>query len=199
MSPARRREIIALLEDLDPVAEDLKTSTWHLDELVNRIRQLGRPVDATRPTGWSDPLPIVRHAIAVCQPLAINGRAEIKYDGPDPLPRVKIPATELTQVLINVVANGTQAVAARGAPHGSVAIHAQEREGMLELRIEDNGVGMSPEVLGRIGTPFFTTRAEGTGLGISQCQRLVGTAGGRFRVDSELGIGTKVTILLPMA
>ncbi|MDQ3370916.1 MAG: ATP-binding protein, partial [Myxococcota bacterium] len=148
---------------------------------------------------WSDPLPIVRHAMAVCQPLAITGRLQIEYDGPDELSRVRIPSTELTQVLINVVANGAQAVAARGAGNGSVKIEANEREGMLELKIADDGVGMSAEVLGRIGTPFFTTRAEGTGLGIAQCQRLVGTAGGRFRVDSELGKGTVVTILLPIA
>lgn len=195
---ARKRELIAMIDDLDPVAEDLKTSTWHLDELVNRIRALGRPNEDIRTSAWSDPLPIVRHAMAVCQPLAITGRAQIKYDGPDLLPRVRIAATELTQVLINVVANGAQAVAARGAPNGNVAIHATEREGMLELQVEDDGVGMSAEVLGRIGTPFFTTRREGTGLGISQCQRLVGTAGGRFCIDSEVGVGTKVTILLPI-
>jgi len=70
---------------------------------------------------------------------------------------------------------------------------------MLELRVRDDGVGMSPEVLGRVGTPFFTTRTEGTGLGISQCQRLVGTVGGRFRIESEPGIGTTVTIALPTA
>jgi two-component system response regulator PhcR len=196
----QRRELIAMIEDIGPVSEDLKTSTWHLDELVNRIRNLGRPSDGSGgDVVWSDPLPIVRHAMAVCQPLAITGRLQIKYDGPAELSRVRIPSTELTQVLINVVANGAQAVAARGMTNGSVKIEANEREGMLELKIADDGVGMSPEVLGRIGTPFFTTRAEGTGLGIAQCQRLVGTAGGRFRIDSELGKGTVVTILLPTA
>jgi signal transduction histidine kinase len=58
---------------------------------------------------------------------------------------------------------------------------------------------MGPDVLSRIGTPFYTTRAEGTGLGLAQCQRLVGTAGGRFRIESEAGVGTTVTILLPKA
>jgi len=199
LPPGQRRELIAMIEDVGPVSEDLKTSTWHLDALVNRIRSLGRPNDGKPTTVSSDPIPIVRHAMAVCQPLALTGRAQIKYDGPGELPRVRIAATELTQVLINVVANGAQAVAARGTPHGSVKIHANQREGMLELLIQDDGVGMSPDVLGRIGTPFFTTRSEGTGLGIAQCQRLVGTAGGRFRIDSELGKGTVVTILLPTA
>jgi signal transduction histidine kinase len=199
LPPSQRRELIAMIEDLGPVSEDLKTSTWHLDEIVNRIRSLGRPSDGRPATVSSDPLPIVRHAMAVCAPLALTGRTQIRYDGPGQLPRVRIAATELTQVLINVVANGAQAVAARGTPNGSVKIHANQREGMLELQIQDDGVGMSPEVLGRIGTPFFTTRSEGTGLGIAQCQRLVGTAGGRFRIDSELGKGTVVTILLPTA
>jgi signal transduction histidine kinase len=198
---ADREELQARLHDIAPVAEDLKTSTWHLDEIVNRIRALGRPNDGAPSRGatWSEPLPIVRHAMAVCQPLAITGRASIKYDGPPSLPKVRIASTELTQVLINVVANGAQAVAARGEPHGSVSIAASSHDGMLELKIKDDGVGMSAETLGRIGTPFFTTRAEGTGLGIAQCQRLVGTAGGRFRIDSELGKGTIVTILLPTA
>ena len=199
MPAQRRREICALIDDLEPVAEDLKTSTWHLDELVNRLRQLGRPNTGQQMETSSDPLPIVRHAMAVCQPLVLNARASIGYEGPGHLPLVRISSTELTQVLINVVANSAHAVVARGTPNGRVRIQAHEREGMLELQVKDDGVGMSPEVLSRVGTPFYTTRAEGTGLGIAQCQRLIGTAGGRLRIDSEVGVGTTVTILLPTA
>jgi signal transduction histidine kinase len=54
-------------------------------------------------------------------------------------------------------------------------------------------------VLKRVGTPFFTTRAQGTGLGLAQCQRLIGTAGGRLAIDSEPGKGTTVTITLPIS
>ncbi len=70
---------------------------------------------------------------------------------------------------------------------------------MLEFKIHDDGIGMTPEVLARVGTPFFTTRSEGTGLGIAQCHRLIGTAGGRLVIDSEPGKGTTVTIVLPIA
>jgi signal transduction histidine kinase len=137
--------------------------------------------------------------MSVCQPLAINLRAQIDFACPRELPRVRMSPTELAQVLINLVTNGAQAVAARGGEQGHVHIAARETGGMVELRVSDDGVGISSEVLARIGTPFFTTRSEGTGLGVAQCQRLVGTAGGRFHIESEPGKGTTVTITLPTA
>jgi two-component system sporulation sensor kinase A len=143
----------------------------------------------------TDPLPIVRHAISVCTDIAIKSRSTINYDGPAELPRVRISATELTQVLINLIANAAQAVAAGG----HVEIHARTDDGTLEVQVQDDGVGMPAEVLARVGTPFFTTRTEGTGLGLAQCQRLIGTAGGRFRIESTVGVGTTVTITLPLA
>ena len=199
IAPAERARLIELVEDLDPVTTDLRTSGLHLSELISGLRELGRPRDPRSLQASSDPLPIVRHAMAVCQELAIPARASIGYEGPGELPRVRMSATELTQVLINVVANGAQAVAARGTPHGRISIVARTDADMLELQIRDDGVGMAPEVLSRVGTPFFTTRPDGTGLGLAQCQRLVGTVGGRFRIESERGIGTTVTIILPTA
>lgn len=196
---AQRGRLIELVEDLDPVTADLRTSGLHLSELISGLRELGRPRDLGKSAATADPLPIVRHAMAVCQELAISVRASIGYEGPGELPRVRMSATDLTQVLINIVANGAQAVAARGVPNGKVSIVARTDSDMLELKVRDDGIGMTPDVLGRVGTPFFTTRAEGTGLGVAQCQRLVGTAGGRFRIESERGIGTTVTIILPTA
>jgi two-component system response regulator PhcR len=197
--PAQRARLVELIDDLDPVTTDLKTSGTHLSELISGLRELGRPRDPRNPIASTDPLPIVRHAMAVCQELAIPARASIGYEGPVQLPRVRMSATELTQVLINVVANGAQAVAARGVPHGKVSIVARPDADMLEIQVRDDGVGMAPDVLSRVGTPFFTTRPDGTGLGLAQCQRLVGTIGGRFRIESERGIGTTVTIILPTA
>jgi len=196
-APARAR-LLELIHDLDPVTSDLKESAKHLNELISGLRQFSRPRDTTA-TPIIDPLPIVRHAMAVCQELVIGVQASIDYQGPRVLPQVRMSATELTQVLINIVANGAQAVAARGLRNGQVSIVARTDEGMLELKVRDDGVGMPPEVLNRAGTPFFTTRAEGTGLGLAQCQRLIGTAGGRLRIESEPGIGTTVTIILPIA
>lgn len=195
---AARERLLHLIGDLDPTTDDLRASTLHLSDMISGLRDLGKSREDGA-TQAIDPLPVVRHAMAVCQELTVKTRSSIGYDGPVSLPHVRISPTELMQVLINVVANGAQAIAARGVPHGKVRIEAHTEAGMLELRVRDDGVGMPPDVLSRAGTPFFTTRAEGTGLGIAQCQRLIGTAGGRFRIESQQGVGTTVTIVLPTA
>jgi signal transduction histidine kinase len=200
ISVPNRAHLIEMIDELGQVTDDIKTSIDHLNTLISSLRGFStqRRPDPSTPIS-TDPLPILRHAMSVCQELAVKVRAQIGYDGPRELPRVRIPPTELTQVLINLVANGAQAVAARGSPNGRVSIHATESAGMLVLEVKDDGIGMTPDVLKRVGTPFFTTRAQGTGLGLAQCQRLIGTAGGRLAIDSEPGKGTTVTITLPIA
>jgi signal transduction histidine kinase len=195
---ARHRRLLDLiLDDLKPISEELVSATERLDEMIERLHPFPDAVPGVTPS--IDPLPIVRHVMAVCQPLASQLSASIAYDGPGALPRVRMSATELSQVLINVVANGAQAISARGTGHGRVSISAHEHEGMLELKVHDDGVGIAANDVARVGTPFYTTREDGAGLGVAQCQRLVGTAGGRFQIESEPGNGTTVTILLPTA
>ena len=195
---ADRARLLGLIDDLSPLATDMAASANHLSELINNLRDFIRPRKTVRVDQISDPLPVVRHAMSMCDELAVSAGAGISYDGAQTLPRVRMSATELTQVLVNVISNGAQAVATRNTRKGRVSIVARVTGGMLELVICDDGIGMTTEVQNRIGTPFFTTRDEGTGLGIAQCQRLIGAAGGRIAIVSEAGVGTTVTIVLPI-
>ncbi len=194
-----KHRAIAILGDLEGVVVDLKQSTMHLSEMISGLRDLGRPrasVKLTKPS--IDAVPIIKHAIAVCQEVAMKSRTSITYVGPNKLPNAQMNQTELMQVLINIVANAAQAVAARGEPNGTVKISTRTSAQMVEIEVKDSGVGMDAETLAKVGTPFFTTRDEGTGLGIAQVQRLVGNVGGRFKIESKLGAGTTVTIVLPI-
>jgi len=192
LAPEHSRSLSLILDELSPIAADLVTSSRRLGELIEQVN----PLPGVAPV--IDPLPIVRHVMAVCQPLAAELSASIDYAGPGALPRVRMSASELGQVLINLVANGAQAVGARGTT-GHVSITAHEADGMLELQVRDDGIGLSAGALSRVGTPFYTTRMDGIGLGVAQCQRLVGIAGGQFSIDSQPGVGTIVTITLPTA
>ena len=194
-----RQRVEELADELAELAIDVQGGAAHLRNLISGLGQFLRaaPVDTAPPA--TDPLPIVRNAMAVCQDIAVRARGLIHYEGPGELPKVRIAATELTQVLINLVANAAQALLARGKPDGRVTVFARADDAVVRFQVKDDGVGMPPEVLAKVGTPFYTTRREGTGLGLSQCQRLVGKAGGTFRIDSEQGAGTTVTFALPIA
>lgn len=197
-----RDRLLQFLGDLQPTLADLMSSTEHLSTLTTGLRDLGRPASAS--TGVAerspiDPLPLVKQAIAVCQDLTFNVRSTIVYDGPRQLPRIAMSSTELVQVLINVIDNAAQAVTERGEHGGKVTVTARADDDAVEIVVADTGVGMPPEVVAKAGTPFFTTRKEGTGLGIAQCQRLIGEAGGRFKLESTQGVGTTVTVRLPIA
>ncbi len=196
---ADRDRLLGLIDDLAPLATDMGASANHLSELINNLRDFIKPTKVAQKNQVSDPLPIVHHAMSVCDELAVATGTTIAYDGPRTLPRVRMSATELTQILVNIISNSAQAIAAGGKGKGRISILARIEGGMLELKVKDTGPGMPSDVLKRVGTPFFTTREAGTGLGVAQCQRLVGSSGGRMAIESEVGAGTTVTITLPTA
>lgn len=102
---------------------------------------------------------------------------------------------KLSQVILNLIKNGVEAV-----PNaGEVMVNAYYRDGNIFIEIIDTGKGMSKEELNNIGTPFFTTKAAGTGLGIIVTIRIVEAMNGKITFESELDKGTKVIIRLPAA
>ncbi|MGE0546939.1 MAG: sensor histidine kinase [Kofleriaceae bacterium] len=180
--------------ELEELVQIVRSSVHHMQELTENLGQFLRTTAADD----SDPLPIVRHAMAVCRELSLVAQSDLVYEGAQFLPRIHMPSIALTQVLINVLTNALQAILARARPGGRVVVSTARQGQMLVFEIRDDGVGMTPDVLARVGTPFFTTRSDGTGLGVSQCQRLVGAAGGRFMITSDPARGTTVTISLPL-
>ena len=198
LSEKERSHLDDLLTDLPEIVEEMRQSTDHmrgmtvdLHEFLRGTRRVGEAEIATAP------VPVIKHALGVCQDVAVRARGFLRYDGPDTLPQVRISSTELTQVLINLVTNAAQALGERPTGGGNVVVTADVGGGLIRFSISDNGGGIPADVLQRIGTPFFTTKRQGTGLGVAQCQRLIGKAGGSFRIASEVGKGTTVTFTLP--
>lgn len=114
---------------------------------------------------------------------------------------VAIDPIELEQVVVNLTANACDAttegnvrVTARAAERDDLE---QEPGEWLVLEVEDDGVGMDEETQRRLFEPFFTTKASGTGLGLATVYGIVQKAGGRVRVDSAPGRGSRFRVLLP--
>jgi signal transduction histidine kinase/CheY-like chemotaxis protein len=111
--------------------------------------------------------------------------------------RVEIDPGQLEQVIVNLVHNARDALAAAGTVSVVSGLCA---DGSAELRVEDNGAGMDPAILSRVFEPFFTTKppGQGTGLGLTAAYRIVNELGGRIEMDSAIGKGTRVSVLLPV-
>ena len=104
------------------------------------------------------------------------------------------------QILINLLSNAVKF----SRPHGTVTVSIKRQGQSLNLSVSDNGIGMAPESLARVGEPFFQAhdgldrRYEGTGLGLSIVKGLVDLHDGTLRAMSEIGVGTTMTVLLPI-
>lgn len=108
---------------------------------------------------------------------------------------VSLDATQLQQVLTNLIMNSIQAM----PEGGEVTVAISQQSGEARVQVADKGVGISEEHIGQLFEPFFTTKepGEGTGLGLAIAHRIVEEHGGRIEVESALGTGTRFTIILP--
>jgi signal transduction histidine kinase len=129
-----------------------------------------------------------------------RGKVHIETDIPRDL-HVPANKNKLIQVLINLVQNAMDASLLRKdhPERPTICLSAKETDGVVQLRVRDNGVGIPKENLGKIFDPFFTTKdvGQGMGLGLSICYRLLEHFGARIAVESEPGRFTEFCITFP--
>jgi signal transduction histidine kinase len=111
----------------------------------------------------------------------------------DGLPNVKLDPLLFRRVLTNLVLNAAQAM----PKGGRLTIAGQTGDGSLTVAVQDTGVGIAPASLEKIFNPFFTTKAQGQGLGLAVCKRLTEAQGGTIDVTSQLGKGSTFTLTMP--
>jgi signal transduction histidine kinase len=127
----------------------------------------------------------------------VSGRGSIALELASELPVVTFSKPHLERILWNLVANAVESFPAEG---GRIAIRSRldPAHGVI-LSVADNGAGMEPEVLDRVMEPFFTTKENGNGLGLSICRALAWQSGGQLHLESAAGKGTEAILVLPLA
>jgi signal transduction histidine kinase len=172
-----------------------------VDNVLNQVRLLRQIASefssfASSPTAKLVPesLSAVMTEVVAAYRTGLKDRVEIIVDVPAVLPPVLIDKAVLARALTNIIENALHAMPAGGTLRiVSRAVNASR----VELAISDTGVGMDRAALDRIFEPYFSTRASGTGLGLTIAKRNVELNGGTIAVESERGQGTIVRITLP--
>ncbi len=113
------------------------------------------------------------------------------------LPEVQVDADKIRQVILNIIQNSCEAVAKGGKIAIDVTRISIEKESKIKVKISDNGPGIPGKDLKDIFEPFYTTKAQGIGLGLAIALKIIEQHDGSITVKSQMGVGTSFEILIP--
>lgn len=193
------RASVQLVEDSRCDAERIRQATGvikqeidRLDRVIKALLDFGRPSAPTlQPVEVNEALGDV---VLFTRRFASRGGVDIVEDFASPLPKVLADADQLKQIAVNLISNAVQAMEETG---GRVTVSTRGADGYVEMAFADNGPGIPPDRLSKVFDPFYSTRSEGTGLGLTIVHRIVDEHNGHIEVMSEPGEGTVFTVSLP--
>lgn len=197
-------QLMAMKPGQPPAANYLEIILAEIDrieKLISEFQMLSKPLKPI-PFQKVDLTQILNDVVMLMESQAISKNVDLKFSvkknsvrwpfGPDAY-CVSGDVAQLKQVWINLLRNALEAV----EKGGKVRVILLRQENQVIVIIKDNGMGMTPEVMAKLGTAFYTTKENGTGLGLSMCYNIVHNHGGKMEVDSKPGEGTRFTVLLP--
>lgn len=186
-------------ENIPALFSGILDGSKRIKQIVEDLRGFARR-DTSDMTQSLDMNAVLKSAVTLLSNVVMKSTNCFSVEYGSHLPLLKGNFQRLEQVIINLIQNACQAIRdTRKAIFVSTS-HDEKRQGII-VRVEDEGVGIPPEILPHITDPFFTTRHEsgGTGLGLSISSRIVKEHGGTLTFASEVRKGTKAEVFLPLS
>ncbi len=173
------------------VLGEVRHEVVHINKIVSELLEIARPKPpAYRP---GNIVAVAEHAALFARDHASARNVRMEVVKTAPVPELEFDNGQIHQVLLNLLLNAVQAC----SDGGSVRVEFASDERSVSVSVVDTGKGIPPAVLPNIFRPFFTTKGDGTGLGLSLARRIVEDHGGRLEAASELGKGSRFTLTLP--
>jgi len=179
-------------ESIRKTAQIVADETKRLDNIIRNFLKASRrkPVEFQD----NDIHDIIRHVLQLLKPeIAANG-IEVKTSFDSKIPKFLIDQNRLSQVYLNLIRNSVQAM----PKGGKLWISTQIQKKLCMTKIADTGIGIARTDIPKIFDAYYTTKEEGSGLGLMIAYQIIGEHGGKIEVKSKLGEGTVVNVLLPI-
>ncbi|WP_462408725.1 ATP-binding protein [Neobacillus sp. Marseille-QA0830] len=164
-----------------------------INTIVNDLMYIGRPRRLNLEKVSIEE--IIHYTASLSNQRAIDQGISVETEFEEALPRIDCDKSQLKQVFINIIKNAIEAM----PDGGHIKIKAAAiNDSELQITIEDEGYGISKEHLPNLGEPFFSTKKDGTGLGLMVINQIIKEHKGEFTIESNIDNGTKVSVILPI-
>jgi signal transduction histidine kinase len=164
-----------------------------VNEIIEQFLTLSRPFQLRLRDGSAEEL--LSNLITFFQEEANSQGITLRLDRGPGLPPVRMDEEKLTQAFINIMKNGIQAM----EKGGTLLIEANPFKDRVEVTFSDAGVGIPAERMEKIFNYYYTTKEKGVGLGLPIAHRIIEAHGGQLKMESRVGVGTKVKVVLPVS
>jgi two-component system sensor histidine kinase DctS len=190
----------AIPEDILPALEKIGIQAQRAGKIIRRVHDFVRKSEPKRaPCQVGE---VIDDCLGFVEAEARKRHVRIECDTPSESP-ILADRLMLEQVLLNLIRNGMEAMSETEETHRCLSITSETRDGELCISVADNGCGISPEIRDKLFTAFFTTKAEGMGIGLSICRSIIEFHRGRLWAEdnprSPTGRGTIFLFTLPLA
>ena len=174
------------------VLQEVQDEVLHIKKILSDLLEYARP--KLPEFHEADLNSTAERAVALARQQVLSRPIEVELLKDDSLPPVEHDPAQMQQVLLNLLLNAIQALDGKG----QVRVEVGSQGDFAVTRVKDNGRGIAPVALPNIFRPFFTTKGQGTGLGLSLARRIVESHDGKIEVASTPGQGTEFTVRLPL-
>jgi signal transduction histidine kinase len=163
-----------------------------VNNIIEQFLTLSRPFELKlKESSLKD---LLNHLVTLFGEEASSLGISLQTEIPSDLPLIKMDPERLTQALINIMRNGMQAM----EQGGILRIETKPLKDRVEVTISDSGSGIAPEQMEKIFNYYYTTKEKGVGLGLPIAHRIIEAHEGQLKIESQVGVGTKVTVTLPV-
>ena len=174
------------------VVKDVRQEIAQINRIITDLLETARPRLPKPRRG--DLNTTIEHSVMLARQQALSKPITIDFEPNRQLPEVEHDSDQIHQVLLNLLLNAIQAIDGTGF----IKVDTLLNHDRVAIRVADTGRGISPDHLPNIFKPFYTTKGNGTGLGLSLAKRIVEEHQGTIEVDSTPGKGTLMAVNLPV-